>query len=144
MTQECHLFRYRFQQLGPKEIDAFMQQYNLSFAQISVEEREEFDQPLRQNFAANRFRRADGSLGQQGAFDNNFFKIPFEQAVNMMQSRNVFLKGGFAFVPRDKLMTLIQRPVASPLLLWGQPCAAAGSGAGRGARGEGRGARGGR
>lgn len=35
------------------------------------------------------------------------FKIPFLQALDLVRSRSVFLRGGFAYVPRDKLVSIL-------------------------------------
>lgn len=100
--QETALFKYRFEGENAKEVDHFMRENNLKFEQISPEERKEFSGQLQQVWRANKY----GS--QDSKFDLNYFKVPFEQAIGMMQRRQVFLRQGHAYVPREHLIELLR------------------------------------
>lgn len=39
--------------------------------------------------------------------DTQFFKIPFLQALDLIRNRSVFLKGGFAYVPRTRMVSIL-------------------------------------
>eukprot|EP00939_MAST-03C_sp_MAST-3C-sp1_P001829 g1829.t1 len=100
--QETTLFKYRFEGETSKEVDCFMRKNNLHYEQLSAEEKARYSTELQQVFRANKY----GS--QESKFESQYFKVPFEQAIGLMQRRQVFLRGGFAFVPRDHLIELLR------------------------------------
>jgi len=80
-----------------------MRRYDLNYEQISAEDREEFSRELRQVHAANTY----GNKAEQ--LEMNYFRVPFEQALDLITRRQVFVHDGFAFVPRERLINLLQR-----------------------------------
>jgi DNA primase large subunit len=38
---------------------------------------------------------------------DDVFKIPFTQALDLVRARSVYLHGGFAYVPRDRLVSIL-------------------------------------
>ena len=98
--QETALFKYRFENETMKEVDAFMRLHQLHFEQVSGEERREFASELKEVYRANR--------RDNMAEDRHYFKVPFEQAIGLMQRRQVFLNQGYAYVPRKHLIELLR------------------------------------
>ena len=83
-----------------KEVDAFMRLHHLHFEQVSGEERREFASELKEVYRAN---RRDNMTE-----DRHYFKVPFEQAIGLMQRRQIFLNQGYAYVPRKNLIELLR------------------------------------
>lgn len=98
--QETDLFKYRFENETMKEVDAFMRLHHLHFEQVSGEERREFASELKEVYRAN---RRDNMTE-----DRHYFKVPFEQAIGLMQRRQIFLNQGYAYVPRKNLIELLR------------------------------------
>lgn len=98
--QETELFKYRFENETMKEVDAFMRLNQLHFEQVSGEERREFASELKEVFRANR----RDTMSE----DRHYFKVPFEQAIGLMQRRQIFLNQGYAYVPRKNLIELLR------------------------------------
>eukprot|EP00501_MAST-03F_sp_TOSAG23-6_P001327 GSMAST32.ASY1.ANO1.1375.1 assembled CDS len=98
LSNECALFRHRFKEESPKDVDAFMRIYKLNYEQISASDRELFSRQLRQVHAANAY----GNKTEQ--LEINYFRL--------VQRRQVFVNDGFAFVPREHLINLLQ-PLAA-------------------------------
>lgn len=100
--QETALFKYRFEGETANEVDRFMKRNNLFYQQISMEERAQYLTQLQQVFRANKY------ASQDSKFELTYFKVPFEEAVSLMQRRQVFLRDGYAYVPRDSLIELLR------------------------------------
>ena len=81
-------------------------------AQISDEERVALRAELQAVHDANP-RSSDGlPVTASRVEDNNvlhipYFKVKWVQAMDLVQHRRVLLRGGYAFVPRDKLVNLV-------------------------------------
>jgi len=101
LKQEIQLFRFRFEQQTPGEVDSFLRRANLKFEQITEEEKSNFEVQLRRVFASTRVKG-------DAAFDLKlYFRVPFEEATMMIKRRQVFVHGGYAFVPRDRVLELV-------------------------------------
>lgn len=94
---ECILFKYRLEKLSDEARSDFMAQNGLTYEQVT-------DQA--------RFDLQDKLAGLAGVVDTRvlstaFYKIPFQQALSLISSRSVYLEGGYAFVPLQRLVTII-------------------------------------
>jgi hypothetical protein len=84
-----------------------------SCRQISDVDRSSFVDDLQAVLNANPTKPADDKLPvgyvptREDASTTQFFKVKWTQAMDLVSSRRVFLRGGFAFVPRDKLVSII-------------------------------------
>ena len=64
--------------------------------QIGAEEKER----LRAELSA-------GSPQLKGVTSGAFYKVPFEDALELVQARRVYLRGGYAYVPSTDVITLV-------------------------------------
>jgi DNA primase large subunit len=76
-------------------------------------DRSTFVDDLQAVLNANPNRPADDKLPvgyvpvREDASSAQFFKVKWTQAMDLVSSRRVFLRAGYAFVPRDKLVSII-------------------------------------
>merc|ERR1719187_2316192 len=97
LQHETDLFRARFMHSSPDDIKAFMQQSKMHFTPISREESAELRRLL---LAGTNNLSSDQMEGRQ------FFKVPWTDALELVRSRRVLVKGGFAYVPDTDLVAL--------------------------------------
>lgn len=101
-----------------------MARASLSFTPVSEEEKASVLPQLRQVWEASVVTAGAsaggdapaGGTGSGGADDASlwgtpetspFFKIPFLQALDLIRGRSVFLQGGYAYVPRHKMVSIL-------------------------------------
>ncbi len=97
ITQECSLFKNRLDLMTDEERQMFMAQNGLHFDIISEEDKK---------------RRSEKLIGlsdvTEGSFiRTTFYRIPFVQALQLIGTRSVYLEGGYAYVPLNKLVSII-------------------------------------
>ncbi|OMJ27050.1 DNA primase large subunit [Smittium culicis] len=90
VKQESLLFKARFQEFDNEDRSTLFKQANLDLVQLSESECAEL------NTLTNGFCKND-----------TFYKASFEKAFDLISSRKVFLKNGFAFVPSLELIVLL-------------------------------------
>ena len=98
LTQECELFKYRLEKLSDGERGAFMVANGLMYDQVTQEEKEQRKDSL---------LSIPSNLNEASFMSTAFYKIPFQQALSLIASRQVYLEGGMAFVPLPRLMSII-------------------------------------
>lgn len=101
MSQEVELFRFRFTSLAEtnsQQADEFLKDNGLEYKPISKEEREEKMEELR----CSGFELAEIKVRH-----TDYFKVPFADALDLVRGRKVYLENGFAYVPRDELVSLV-------------------------------------
>jgi DNA primase large subunit len=113
LTHESALFKFRLAKLTPEEIAAFTKANGLEFEAVGNDEKSRLAKNLQAVASANL------NLGPQGAPTNmlfsgglsfneqQFYRIPFPQALDLVARRQVFLERGFAYVPQQQLHTII-------------------------------------
>ena len=82
--------RYR---LVPEKINAFLSNNQISYVPLSPDE-------LRSN-------AADLKTLHPNFRKDKYYKVPFEEALDLVKHRKVLLKRGNAYVPEDELSTII-------------------------------------
>jgi hypothetical protein len=92
----------------------FMRRNGLSFTPVDEEERERLAPQLAAVHEASRALTApDGATpGAPGSADPpfsalRFYRVPWLQAQELVRSRRVLLRGGLAYVPSDRLHSLV-------------------------------------
>jgi DNA primase large subunit len=98
LTQETALFKYRLQSLenlGGDYFLKFLKQANLTFIKVSEGEKKGMQQFLSYGLNLSDFSKSA------------FYKIPFHQASELISRRDVYVSGGFAFVPSSKLLSIV-------------------------------------
>ena len=97
-TQETLLFKRRLERLEhTKDCKEFMEKNGVTFEVATPEARAE---------------RRDKLIGLAGVTEANFlitlyYKSPFQQALNLINNRAVYLEGGYAWVPLERLVSII-------------------------------------
>ncbi|MBN3308890.1 DNA primase large subunit [Amia ocellicauda] len=101
IQQEMDLFRYRFSELQYYSKDKekeFLKENHLHYDTVSDEEKSSLmDKLIRSSFYVS------GPKVQ----DLEFYKVPFQDALDLVRSRKVFLRGGFAFIPHQEIVTIV-------------------------------------
>ncbi|KAL7878065.1 hypothetical protein SRHO_G00047080 [Serrasalmus rhombeus] len=98
IQQEMDLFRYRFADLLPKYKTEFLHRNNLKYDTISLEEKKKLTDQL-----------INSSYGLSGAtiVEQDFYKVPFQDALDLVRTRKVFLQGGYAYIPHQDIVTIV-------------------------------------
>jgi DNA primase large subunit len=92
MQQETALFKYRFDQLTFEDVNSFFHNHKISFEEVPADEVDELTPELMKIH-----KEVAGTI----------YKIPFEQALSLVQARRVYLRAGWAFVPRTELSSIV-------------------------------------
>ncbi|XP_050403414.1 DNA primase large subunit [Patella vulgata] len=95
LQQELDLFRYRFQNESIQGSQEFLILNNLDYTPIPNEEKEKISGELAYSISSGHVSTAD------------FFKVYFTDALDLVKSRKVYLKGGYAYVVRDDLISIL-------------------------------------
>ena len=106
LKQESELFRFRLERLDSQERAKFMEQNGLAYDMVSKEDVLRLKAQLQ---AVPVFTQQPG-YGSATAVDvtrTQFFRIPFTQALDLVAHRQVFLENGFAYVPVERLVSII-------------------------------------
>lgn len=95
ISQELLLLKFRLDHLNNTDMGHFMASNGMHYEQVSIEEKKNLEKKLH-NLA-----------GVQEVYSTVFYKVPFQEALSLISSRQVFLRGGFAYVPLSKLISVI-------------------------------------
>lgn len=98
IQQEVELFRFRFNELGAKDILEFLHRNNLQYDTISVEEKK-----------ALQVKLINSSYAVSGITveDQDFYKVPFQDALDLVKMRKVYLKAGYVYIPHQDIVTIV-------------------------------------
>ena len=103
IAQERSLLRYRIERLPSDELGTFLRANKMDFGTLSAAEFSDVREDVEAVFYAKRGRRR----GADDVTRFTVFRTLFEEALDLVAHRNVFLKNGFAYVHRDKLVSVI-------------------------------------
>ncbi|XP_069462279.1 DNA primase large subunit isoform X1 [Ambystoma mexicanum] len=98
IQQEMDLFRYRFSVLTKGAIQEFLNHNKLKYDAISVEEKESYKEKLRLSTPGLSTTKID---------EQEFYKVPFQDALDLVRPRKVFLRKGFAYIPHQEIITIV-------------------------------------
>jgi DNA primase large subunit len=110
VNQECALLRLRLEKLSSEERKHFMQDNNLEYHLLSAAEKDELLDELEAATSDWDLGGRPGVKAQGGASlvkTSDFFKVPFEHALDLVKSRAVLLRQGFAYVPVSRVVTIV-------------------------------------
>uniref|UniRef100_A0A8C5NBN6 DNA primase large subunit n=1 Tax=Gouania willdenowi TaxID=441366 RepID=A0A8C5NBN6_GOUWI len=98
IQQEVDLFRYRFNDLSPKQKLEFLHRNNLQYDTIGIEEKKALKDKL-----------LNSSPGVSGITveDQDFYKVPFQDALDLVRTRKVYLKAGYVYIPHQEIVTIV-------------------------------------
>ncbi|XP_062851437.1 DNA primase large subunit [Trichomycterus rosablanca] len=98
IQQEMDLFRFRFNDLHPKHKTDFLHRNNLQYDTISADEKQNLKDQL-----------INSSYGVSGTTvaEQDFYKVPFQDALDLVRTRKVYLQGGHAYIPHQDIVTIV-------------------------------------
>jgi len=102
VTHETDLFRFRWKLIlkdNPELMNDFMKDSQLSYLPITKAEKEELGDDL--------LNGTKGGISGHKLADDDFYKVPWMEAMDLVRARRVLVRGGFAYIPRDELMSLV-------------------------------------
>ncbi|EDQ88653.1 uncharacterized protein MONBRDRAFT_32834 [Monosiga brevicollis MX1] len=99
LTQECELFRYRLENQSANDITHLLELQNLKYTVVDETEKMSID----------RFLRSAALGGDLGGNVKNteYFKVPFEQALDLVRGRRHYISNGNVYVPREDMTPII-------------------------------------
>ncbi|XP_050685534.1 DNA primase large subunit [Leptidea sinapis] len=95
ITRELELFRMRFITMKAEALDAFFKINNLYYTNISDEEKSDIIINLRE------------STQHQNIEHMKFYKVKFYEVLDLVRSRKVFIKGGYAYIPHKDFISVL-------------------------------------
>ncbi|KAA0160778.1 hypothetical protein FNF31_04161 [Cafeteria roenbergensis] len=108
IAQETALFRWRLQKQSAEQVADFMRKSDMSLEQIDDEERETLARDLAAVWATMKTTSGVTDAEWAGRLAHEpVFKVPFTQALELVASRRALVRGGFAYVPRERLTHII-------------------------------------
>uniref|UniRef100_A0A672MVA5 DNA primase large subunit n=1 Tax=Sinocyclocheilus grahami TaxID=75366 RepID=A0A672MVA5_SINGR len=98
IQQEMDLFRYRFGDLTSKHKTDFLHKNNLKYETVSAEEKKSLKDKL-----------ITSSYGLSGITveEYDFYKVPFQDALDLVRTRKVYLLAGNAYIPHHEIVTIV-------------------------------------
>lgn len=98
IQQEVELFRYRFNELSAKHKLEFLHRNNLQYDTISMDEKRALQDKL-----INSSYAVSGITVE----DQDFYKVPFQDALDLVKTRKVYLKAGYVYIPHQDIVTIV-------------------------------------
>ncbi|XP_062318980.1 DNA primase large subunit [Osmerus eperlanus] len=98
IQQEIDLFRYRFNNLPSKSKTEFLHQNNLHYDTISKEEKIS----LKEKLVSSSYAVSGITVEEQ-----DIYKVPFQEALDLVRSRRVYLKAGYVYIPHQDIITIV-------------------------------------
>ncbi|XP_073425508.1 DNA primase large subunit isoform X2 [Dendrobates tinctorius] len=98
IQQEMDLFKFRFSLLSKEKVQELLKFNGLEYVAISEEEKKMHYYDL---------INSTYGLSVTKLEDCEFYKVPFQAALDLVRPRKVFLSKGYAFIPHKDIITLI-------------------------------------
>ncbi|XP_053188936.1 DNA primase large subunit [Scomber japonicus] len=98
IQQEVDLFRYRFNHLHPTLKLDFLHRNSLQYDTISADEKLNLkDKLVNSSYAVS-------GITVEG---QDFYKVPFQDALDLVRTRKVYLKAGYVYIPHQDIVTIV-------------------------------------
>jgi len=107
LQNEIDLFKWRFVNNPPEDLNAWLTANGLQYEAISREEAAALKEKLQEMAACRREDKAEER--------REHFKVPFEEVVDLVRQRRVFCRAGFAYVPQTDLVSIVATRVRAHL-----------------------------
>jgi DNA primase large subunit len=111
LAQETFLFKYQLEKLADSDsssqglaLKTFLTQNKLHFNPVSEEEKQQVT-PQLLSIVTPHSKDKVPSLAD--VTNTTYYKIPFQEATDLIASRQCFVKSGFAYVPMKRIVTII-------------------------------------
>jgi len=103
LTNESILFKIRFKTSKASDVDNFLRERKLllKYPPISYEEKMRLKPKL--------IGLDDGSASTEFNYNNSdYYKVPFMDVLQLVSRRGVYLEGGYAYVSRTKILSIVE------------------------------------
>ena len=107
LQNEIELFKWRFQNNPPSDINGWLAANGLKYEAISREEAGVLAPKLKE--------MADARREGKGEERQEHYKVPFEEVIDLIRQRRVFVRAGFAYVPQTDLVSIVATRVRAHL-----------------------------
>jgi len=104
LQHECYLFQHRLQELSESQLLACINQYMTNNEQgggslkpIRKDEKDRLQESLLQL----------GGMTPTEFMTTSFYAVPFVQALDLVATRQCYLQGGYAYVPQNKVLSIV-------------------------------------
>lgn len=98
IQQEVDLLRYRFSVLTAKYKSEFLHRNNLQYDTIGMDEKKSLvDKLVNSSYAVSGIT----------VEDQDFYRVPFQDALDLVRTRKVYLKAGYAYIPHQDIVTIV-------------------------------------
>lgn len=98
IQQEMDLFRYRFHMLSKEPAHDFLKFNNLHYESISDEEKN----TLREELINSSY-----GFSAPKVEEHDFYKVPFQDALDLVRGRKVYLREGLAYIPHQEIVAIV-------------------------------------
>uniref|UniRef100_A0A6I8R7G9 DNA primase large subunit n=1 Tax=Xenopus tropicalis TaxID=8364 RepID=A0A6I8R7G9_XENTR len=98
IQQEMDLFKFRFSLLTKEKVQEFLKLNDLEYVAISQEEK---------NMHKEDLMNSSFGLSLTKMEDLEFYKVPFQAALDLVRPRKVFLWHGFAYIPHTDIVSIV-------------------------------------
>uniref|UniRef100_A0A3B4A007 DNA primase large subunit n=1 Tax=Periophthalmus magnuspinnatus TaxID=409849 RepID=A0A3B4A007_9GOBI len=98
IQQEVDIFRYRFNDLKPKHKLEFLHRNDLQYGTIGAEEKQTLMDKLVNSSYAGSGTKVE---------DQDIYKVPFQDALDLVRTRKVYLKAGYVYIPHQDIVTIV-------------------------------------
>ncbi|PSC74333.1 putative DNA primase large subunit [Micractinium conductrix] len=115
IAQECDLFRARFRELIPSDQRAFMEESQLPFRPLGQADYEDAKDDLAAVAASMGAHQVSNAILRGEVQPGSFYKVPFEQVPDLVATRRVLLRQGWAYVSKDQMSSLVVQPFRAAL-----------------------------
>lgn len=95
IARELELFKMRFMTMRGDAVEEFFKVNNLSYTNISSEEKNSIIHFLRE------------CTTQPNVDDLRFYKVRFHEVLDLVKNRKVYLDGGFAYIPHTDFISVL-------------------------------------
>lgn len=106
LTNECRLFKIRFETAKPSDVDRFLrdQKMLLKYPPIGYDEKARLKPKLLGLHNGN----SASSAEHNNYNTTDYYKVPFMDVLPLVSRREVYLEGGHAYVSRDKILSIVE------------------------------------
>ncbi|XP_050303778.1 DNA primase large subunit [Anthonomus grandis grandis] len=106
LTRELEWFRTKFSAQNSQAILKFLNNNNLNYTPISLQEKSELQEELTVSTIG---------MSAEGVTTSDFYKVPFLEVLPLVSNRKVYLKDGYAYVPMKDLVVCLLSKFRSAL-----------------------------
>lgn len=115
LSQETFLFKYQLEKIANSSslaLETFLQENHLNFDIVPKEEKKQYASLLLDiptgNHSSNKDYNSNNKVPSLSDILNTlYFKIPFQEATDLIATRQCLVRNGFAYVPLTKIVSIV-------------------------------------